>query len=89
MDQKPKRLLDRAHEKACAKNYSNKTEQAYVKSLRLLPTNTVVTCSHVDPFFAVILGRNILSEPITIWAFSAAAPAQREIDCFASKIGKC
>jgi integrase len=34
MDQKPKKLLDRVREKIRLKNYSNKTEQAYVNWIK-------------------------------------------------------
>jgi drug/metabolite transporter (DMT)-like permease len=46
---------------------------AYVTSLRLLPTNIVVTYSYVNPVIAVILGWIILREPITAWTITGSA----------------
>jgi len=40
---------------------------SFVKALRLLPTNIVMTYAYVNPVVAVILGWAILAEPITPW----------------------
>jgi drug/metabolite transporter (DMT)-like permease len=40
---------------------------SFIKALRLLPINVVMTYAYVNPVVAVILGRVILAEPITIW----------------------
>jgi drug/metabolite transporter (DMT)-like permease len=40
---------------------------SFVKALRLLPINVVMTYAYVNPVVAVILGLLILGEPITIW----------------------
>jgi drug/metabolite transporter (DMT)-like permease len=40
---------------------------SFVKALRLLPTNIVMTYAYVNPVVAVILGWVILNEPITRW----------------------
>jgi drug/metabolite transporter (DMT)-like permease len=40
---------------------------SFVKALRLLPTTVVMTYAYVNPVVAVILGRLILGEPITVW----------------------
>jgi drug/metabolite transporter (DMT)-like permease len=40
---------------------------SFVKALRLLPTNIVMTYAYVNPVVAVFLGWLILGEPITLW----------------------
>jgi drug/metabolite transporter (DMT)-like permease len=40
---------------------------SFVKALRLLPINVVMTYAYVNPVVAVILGWAILGEPITLW----------------------
>jgi drug/metabolite transporter (DMT)-like permease len=40
---------------------------SFVRALRLLPINVVMTYAYVNPVIAVILGRIILDEPITLW----------------------
>ncbi len=40
---------------------------SFVKALRLLPINVVMTYAYVNPVVAVVLGRVILGEPITLW----------------------
>lgn len=40
---------------------------SFVKALRLLPTNIVMTYAYVNPVVAVLLGRVLLDEPITRW----------------------
>jgi drug/metabolite transporter (DMT)-like permease len=46
---------------------------SFVKALRLLPTNIVMTYAYVNPVVAVILGWVILSEPITWWTIGGSA----------------
>ncbi|MDH3216544.1 MAG: EamA family transporter [Candidatus Krumholzibacteria bacterium] len=43
---------------------------SFVKALRLLPTNIVMTYAYVNPVIAVFLGRIILHEPVTWWTIS-------------------
>lgn len=45
---------------------------SFVKALRLLPTNIVMTYAYVNPVVAVILGRVILGEPITLWTIGGS-----------------
>jgi drug/metabolite transporter (DMT)-like permease len=45
---------------------------SFVKALRLLPTNIVMTYAYVNPVVAVILGRLILKESITIWTIGGS-----------------
>jgi len=40
---------------------------SFIKALRLLPTSIVMTYAYVNPVVAVVLGRVILGEPITVW----------------------
>lgn len=40
---------------------------SFIKALRLLPTSIVMTYAYVNPVVAVILGRVILGEAITVW----------------------
>ncbi len=46
---------------------------AYIRVLRLLPTNLVMTYAYVNPVIAVLLGWAILREPITGWMLAGAA----------------
>jgi drug/metabolite transporter (DMT)-like permease len=46
---------------------------SFIKALRLLPTNIVMTYAYVNPVVAVILGRAILGEPITWWTIGGSA----------------
>lgn len=46
---------------------------SFVKALRLLPTNIVMTYAYVNPVVAVILGWVILSESITWWTIGGSA----------------
>jgi drug/metabolite transporter (DMT)-like permease len=43
---------------------------SFVKALRLLPTNIVMTYAYVNPVIAVFLGWLILGEPVTVWTAS-------------------
>ena len=43
---------------------------SFVKALRLLPTNIVMTYAYVNPVIAVFLGWMILGEPVTSWTIS-------------------
>jgi len=45
---------------------------SFVKALRLLPVNIVMTYAYVNPVVAVILGRVILDEPITRWTIGGS-----------------
>ena len=45
---------------------------SFVKALRLLPTNIVMTYAYVNPVVAVILGRLILKESITVWTIGGS-----------------
>jgi drug/metabolite transporter (DMT)-like permease len=45
---------------------------SFLKALRLLPTNIVMTYAYVNPVVAVILGRVILDEPITPWTIAGS-----------------
>jgi len=45
---------------------------SFVKALRLLPVNIVMTYAYVNPVVAVILGRAILGEPITRWTIGGS-----------------
>lgn len=45
---------------------------SFVKALRLLPTNIVMTYAYVNPVVAVILGRLLLKEPITLWTIGGS-----------------
>lgn len=45
---------------------------SFIKALRLLPTNVVMTYAYVNPVVAVILGRVILDEPITGWTIGGS-----------------
>ena len=45
----------------------------YIRALRLLPTDIVMTYSYVNPIIAMFLGWLILSEAITIWTVLGAA----------------
>jgi drug/metabolite transporter (DMT)-like permease len=45
---------------------------SFIKALRLLPTNVVMTYAYVNPVVAVILGRLILDEPITRWTIGGS-----------------
>jgi drug/metabolite transporter (DMT)-like permease len=45
---------------------------SFVKALRLLPVNIVMTYAYVNPVVAVVLGRVILGEPITIWTIGGS-----------------
>ncbi len=40
---------------------------AFVRTLRMLPTNIAMTYAYVNPVIAVILGALVLSEPLTVW----------------------
>ena len=40
---------------------------SFIKALRLLSTSIVMTYAYVNPVVAVVLGRVILGEPITVW----------------------
>ncbi len=40
---------------------------AFVRTLRLLPTNIAMTYAYVNPVIAVVLGALVLSEPLTAW----------------------
>jgi drug/metabolite transporter (DMT)-like permease len=46
---------------------------SFVKAVQLLPMNIVMTYPFVNPVIAVLLGRLILNEPITIWTVAGAA----------------
>jgi len=46
---------------------------SFIKALRLLPINVVMTYAYVNPIVAVILGRLILGEPITVWTIGGSA----------------
>lgn len=46
---------------------------SYVTALRLLPVNIVMTYAYVNPVVAVLLGRVILDEPITLQTIAGAA----------------
>ncbi|MEW6541395.1 MAG: EamA family transporter [Bacillota bacterium] len=46
---------------------------SFVRALRSLPTNIVMTYAYVNPVIAVILGRLILNEAITAWTLGGAA----------------
>ena len=46
---------------------------SFVKALRLLPTNIVMTYAYVNPVIAVFLGWLILDEPITLWTAGGTA----------------
>jgi drug/metabolite transporter (DMT)-like permease len=46
---------------------------AYVRALRLLPTNLVMTYAYVNPVIAVILGALILNETPTAWTLGGMA----------------
>lgn len=46
---------------------------SFVKAVQVLPMNIVMTYPFVNPVIAVILGRILLSEPITIWTLAGAA----------------
>jgi drug/metabolite transporter (DMT)-like permease len=45
---------------------------SFIKALRLLPTDVVMTYAYVNPVVAVILGRVILDEPITVWTIGGS-----------------
>jgi drug/metabolite transporter (DMT)-like permease len=45
---------------------------SFIKALRLLPINVVMTYAYVNPVVAVILGRVILGEPITMWTIGGS-----------------
>jgi drug/metabolite transporter (DMT)-like permease len=45
---------------------------SFIKALRLLPVNVVMTYAYVNPVVAVILGRVILGEPITAWTIGGS-----------------
>ncbi len=45
---------------------------SFVKALRLLPTNIVMTYAYVNPVVAVLLGRVLLDEPITRWTIGGS-----------------
>lgn len=45
---------------------------SFIKALRLLPTNIVMTYAYVNPIVAVILGRAILREPVTVWTIGGS-----------------
>lgn len=46
---------------------------AYVTILRQMPTSIVMTSAYVNPVIAVILGRLILDEAITLWTLGGSA----------------
>lgn len=46
---------------------------SFVKAVRLLPINIVMTYAYVNPLVAVILGRAILGEPVTWWTAGGSA----------------
>ncbi len=46
---------------------------SFVKALRALPTNVVMTYAYVNPVIAVLLGRVILKEPITLWTLGGSS----------------
>lgn len=46
---------------------------SFVKAVQLLPMNIVMTYPFVNPVIAVLLGRLILNEPITLWTIAGAA----------------
>ena len=45
---------------------------SFVKATRLLPMNIVMTYAYVNPVVAVILGRLLLNESITIWTIGGS-----------------
>lgn len=45
---------------------------SFIKALRLLPTNIVMTYAYVNPVVAVFLGRVVLDEPITRWTIGGS-----------------
>jgi drug/metabolite transporter (DMT)-like permease len=45
---------------------------SFVKALRLLPTNIVMTYAYVNPVIAVFLGWIILDEPVTWWTIGGS-----------------
>lgn len=45
---------------------------SFIKALRLLPTNIVMTYAYVNPVVAVILGWIILGEPVTRWTVAGS-----------------
>jgi len=46
---------------------------SFVRALRLLPTDIVMTYAYVNPVIAVILGWLILRESITAWSLGGMA----------------
>ncbi len=46
---------------------------AFVRALRLLPTNIAMTYAYVNPVIAVLLGWMILQEPLTGWTVGGMA----------------
>lgn len=46
---------------------------SFIQAVNLLPINIVMTYPFVNPVIAVLLGRVILQEPITIWTIAGAA----------------
>ncbi len=46
---------------------------SFIKALRLLPTNIVMTYAYVNPVVAVFLGWTILGEPVTRWTIGGSA----------------
>jgi drug/metabolite transporter (DMT)-like permease len=45
---------------------------SFIKAMRLLPTNVVMTYAYVNPVVAVFLGWLILDEPITAWTIGGS-----------------
>lgn len=46
---------------------------SFIQAVNLLPINIVMTYPFVNPVIAVLLGRIILQEPITVWTIAGAA----------------
>jgi len=46
---------------------------AFVRALRMLPTNIAMTYAYVNPVIAVLLGWLILSEPLSAWTLGGMA----------------
>jgi drug/metabolite transporter (DMT)-like permease len=46
---------------------------AFVRALRMLPTNIAMTYAYVNPVIAVLLGWLILSEPLSVWTLGGMA----------------
>jgi drug/metabolite transporter (DMT)-like permease len=46
---------------------------SFIRAVNLLPINIVMTYPFVNPVIAVLLGRVILQEPITVWTIAGAS----------------